>query len=73
MIRYKVFHAHCDDRHTHDDNVKTFITELCESGHTFINTNTVVYGSHQGLMNRFRTEITYKENPTRKVLVEKTQ
>lgn len=73
MIKYKVFYARVEDGVKHDDSVRTFIDELCESGHTFINVSTIIYGISEGYLNRMRTEVVYRENITREVLVEKTE
>jgi hypothetical protein len=73
MIKYKVFYTHIDDRLTHDDSIRTFIDELCNVGHTFMTVNTVLYSGSNGHLNRFRTEIIYRENQKRTVIVEKTE
>jgi hypothetical protein len=73
MIQYKVFYAHTDEHTEHDDSVRKFLNELSEVGHTLIRTNTAVYGVSSGYLNRLRTEIVYRENPTRKVIVEKNE
>lgn len=53
----------------YNETVKRFIENLSIYGHTFISSNTVVYGDNQRY---FRNEIIYRENPTRKVIFEKT-
>jgi hypothetical protein len=53
----------------YNKKVKNFIETLSVDGHTFISSNTVVYGDS---MRYFRNEIIYRENPTREVIFEKT-
>jgi hypothetical protein len=73
MVNYKTFYLFDfksdSDLVSHDDKIKSFIKEISEDGHTFLNVNTTSLG---GVNRSLRTEITYKENHTRKVIVEKT-
>ena len=73
MAKCKTFYS--DDNRTnyemHDLEIKSFLEELETNGHTFININTISFGRNNGYVDRFRTEITYMENPTRTVIVEK--
>lgn len=74
MIRYKTFYSHIDDRELHDSDVRQFIHDLCNAGHSFVNVQTVMYNNttdHK--LNRMRTEIVYQENPKREVITEKIE
>ena len=53
----------------YNKKVKSFIENLSIDGHTFIRSNTVVFGRE---MSYFRNEIVYRENITREVIFEKT-
>lgn len=53
----------------HDDEVATEIDKINEEGNSIISMNTKFFGKY---MNWARTEIIYRENQTRKVLVEKS-
>ena len=52
----------------YNKNVKFFIEKISNDGHTLISCNTIAYGHDMG---RLRTEIIYRENQTRTVIVEK--
>lgn len=54
----------------YDKLLQKFVDKLCDDGHIFISINTIPLG---GSDRNLRTEITYKENHTRNVLVEKTK
>jgi hypothetical protein len=60
------------ERDEHEKQISYFIEYLADEGHTFLNMNSVAYGRFEET-NRVRTIIVYIENPTRKVLVEKTK
>lgn len=51
-----------------DKKIQQKLNDLCEDGHSFISINTVSLG---GTNRNLRTEIAYKENQTRKVIIEK--
>jgi len=51
-----------------DKKIQQKLNDLCEDGHSFISINTVSLG---GANRNLRTEIAYKENQTRKVIIEK--
>lgn len=71
MAKCKIFYA-CESRRSQlDEDVRKFLNELEENGHTFLSMNTISYGERTGYVDHFRTEIVYQENHTRKVLVEK--
>lgn len=53
-----------------DKKIQEKLNSLCEDGHLFISINTIPLG---GTDRNLRTEITYKENQTRKVIVEKKE
>jgi hypothetical protein len=70
MIKYQTIATYCPGGcNDHDFKVKSFIEGISEKGYTFISVNSIAYGEHR---NRIRTEIIYRENQTRKVIVEKT-
>ena len=52
-----------------DKKVKTFVENISIEGHTLISCNTIAHGQY---LNRMRAEIIYRENQTRKVIVEKS-
>lgn len=68
MIRYKTFIGHRDYNEESDKKISDFLETISIEGHTFISLNTVTSGQYH---NNFRTEIVYRENITRKVLIEK--
>ncbi len=51
-----------------DKKIQKKLDDLCEDGHSFISISTVSLG---GANRNLRTEIAYKENQSRKVIVEK--
>lgn len=51
-----------------DKKIQEKLNKLCEEGHLFISMNTISLG---GTNRNLRNEIIYKENETRKVIVEK--
>jgi hypothetical protein len=73
MIKYKTFSKYTSDStdaiESYNKEIKDFITEIDMQGHTFISINTIAHGSN---LNRLRTEIIYRDNETRKVIMEKT-
>lgn len=72
MAKYKTFYGHYDDYKNYDSAINDFLINLENNGDTLISMNTITYGTSNGYMNRFRTEIIYQENPSRTVLTEKS-
>ena len=72
MVKYKTFYSSDIHYDAHDSKVKLFLEELEEHGHTFLKLNTDSFGTSTHV-DKFRTEIIYLENPTRKVIFEKTE
>ena len=72
MAKCKIFYANETKRLELDSKVEHFLDELETNGHTFISMNAISYGKNQNYIDEFRTEIIYIQNPTRKVIVEKT-
>ena len=73
MAKCKTFYCDETEREDHDSKVRLFLEELEECGHTFVNLNTIAFSERRDVMEKFRTEIIYFENPTRKVIFEKTE
>lgn len=73
MLKHKTFYGHELRTREHDDGIQKFLDTLSENGHTFISINTISYGTDKGYTDKFRTEIAYRENPTRKVILEKIE
>ena len=73
MIKHKAFYTHIDVRDKHDADIQNFLDDISKEGHTFISINTIAYGKYSDTLNNLRTEIAYKENQTRKVIIEKTE
>jgi hypothetical protein len=71
MAKCKVFYSNQSGKIYHDRSVSEFLETLETDGHTFLNMNTIVYGTSKEYMDEFRTEIIYIENQTRQVIVEK--
>lgn len=80
MIKIKNFHFIATQEHEtlqkntteYEQSIEKFLNEIIEENHTLISINEVSYGQNgQTTNNRLKTTITYKENQTRKVLVEK--
>ena len=54
----------------HDEEIHSAIEHISEEGHAFISMNTTNFILKETIF--LRTEIVYRENQTRKVLVEKS-
>jgi hypothetical protein len=72
MIKYhtisKYIGTTTNNLEAYNKEVKEFIENISIEGHTFVSCVTISHGQD---MNRLRTEIIYRENQTRKVIVEK--
>ncbi len=55
----------------YDEEIQAFIDLIYMEGHTFMSCNSISFGRFEP-NNRIRTVITYKENCTRTVIVEKS-
>lgn len=74
MIKRKVFYGtiySVSSAKQFDNEVNAFVEEIAEKEYVIIKYISSVYSTSAGYMDKIRTEIVYKETPTRKVLTEK--
>lgn len=71
MIKLKTFHNGVSNRQKHDEQISQFFEFLENNGHTLIDIKSFSFGISAGNSDNLRTEIYYRENHTRKVIVEK--
>jgi len=64
----KVFQANVYNRLDYDESINKILKEITEEGHTLVSYATMMIGSE-----RMQTEVIYRENFARKVIVEKEQ
>lgn len=72
MLKYNTFYNNESNRRRHDESIEKFLEVLSNDGHTLISINTISFGEYKNVVDIFRTEIVYRENCTRKVIMEKT-
>lgn len=77
MIKNKVFYLFSlksqQDLFEYDKKIQSFIDKICSDGHMFISINTTSLGMAHKSGENLRTQVTYKENYTRKVILEKNK
>lgn len=73
MAKLKTFHNDARNSRFHDEEINKFLQFLEDNAHVLIDVKTIPYGTSKEYIDTFRTEIYYRENHTRKVIVEKNE
>jgi hypothetical protein len=73
MIKCAILINTATDSNKHNKEIKDWLDFVNNENHTFINMSTITYNHYPTSGHCYvRTEIVYRENQTRKVIVEKS-
>jgi len=73
MIKRKLFKGSVGGEEVFDKLIDDFFKEIADNEYTIIHYNTIACGYSKGYIDKLRTEIIYRENTVRRVIVEKNK